>query len=98
MTNIKKLDEPALHAALAELPAWRLVAGKLHREYVFRDFVEAFSFMTHMALVAQRHDHHPEWFNSYKKVTVDLTTHEAAGITSRDLVLAREMARLAGQA
>ena len=98
MATIRKLGKRELQAALKELPGWKLAKGKLHREYVFRDFVEAFSFMTHMALVAERHNHHPEWFNVYKKVVVDLSTHEASGITTRDLVLAREMDRAASQA
>ena len=55
---------------------------KLHREYIFRDFVQAFGFMTQAALLAERVAHHPEWFNVYKKVVIDLTTHEAQGITA----------------
>ena len=68
---------------------------KLHREYIFRNFVQAFGFMTEVALIAESADHHPEWFNVYKKVIVDLTTHEADGITERDFALAREMEAIA---
>ena len=93
--SIQPLDESALTKALAELPGWQLRDGKLHREFVFADFVAAFGFMTRAALVAKRMNHHPEWFNVYKRVRVDLTTHEAGGISQRDLELAAAMDRLA---
>ena len=93
--SIQPLDEIALNNALAELPAWQLRDGKLHREFIFADFVAAFGFMTRAALLAERMNHHPEWFNVYKKVRVDLTTHEAGGISQRDLKLAAAMDRLA---
>ena len=64
--SIQPLDESALTKALAELPAWQLRDGKLHREFVFADFVAAFGFMTRAALVSERMNHHPEWFNVYK--------------------------------
>ena len=70
--------------------------GKLHRQFVFANFVEAFGFMARAALVAERSDHHPEWFNVYRTVRVDLTTHESSGITARDVDLARAMNELAG--
>lgn len=93
----RKLDRHALETALLALPAWTLKRGKLHRVYAFRDFREAFGFMTRIALFAERRNHHPEWFNVYKNVIVDLSTHEAAGITALDLALAREMERVAQQ-
>ena len=93
--SIQSLDESALAIALAKLPGWQLRDGKLHREFVFADFVAAFGFMTRAALVAERMDHHPEWFNVYKKVRVDLITHEAGGISQRDIELAAAMDRLA---
>ena len=92
----KKLDETALREALAELPGWALEAGKLHREYRFPDFVTAFGFMSSVALVAEAMNHHPEWQNVYNRVVVDLTTHDAGGITEKDLALARRMDDLAG--
>ena len=92
----KKLDETALREALAELPGWSLEAGKLHREYRFPDFVTAFGFMSSVALVAEAMNHHPEWQNVYNRVVVDLTTHDAGGITEKDLALARRMDDLAG--
>ncbi len=66
------------------------------RTFVFRDFNEAFGFMTRAALIAEKLDHHPEWFNVYKTVTVTLSTHDAGGLTERDIKLAEAMNRLAG--
>ena len=85
-----------LEQALASLDGWEVKDGKLHREYSFANFVEAFGFMARAALVAERTDHHPEWFNVYRTVRVDLTTHESGGITERDTALARAMNALAG--
>ena len=82
--------------ALASLDGWEVHDGKLHREFVFASFVEAFGFMAKAALVAERANHHPEWFNVYRTVRVDLTTHESGGITERDTALARAMNELAG--
>ena len=75
--------------------AWSLKEDKLHRNYVFSDFVTAFGFMAQVALVAERMNHHPEWFNVYRKVTVDLTTHDAGGVSHKDFELAAAMDRLA---
>ena len=85
-----------IDAALASLDGWEVQGGKLHREFVFASFVEAFGFMAKAALVAERADHHPEWFNVYRTVRVDLATHESGGITERDIALARAMNELAG--
>ena len=71
--TIKQATDGELQNALNDLQNWSIVEGKLHREYVFSDFVEAFGFMTEIALIAERQNHHPEWFNVYKKVVVDLT-------------------------
>ncbi len=90
------LSESALEAELQGLDGWTVEDGKLHKEYVFRDFVQAFGFMSAAALVAERRGHHPEWFNVYRKVRVDLVTHEAGGITSFDTELAREFDQVAG--
>ena len=92
-----KLSETEIAAALAKLPAWRLQNGKLHREYKFPDFVAAFAFMTGAALTAQAMDHHPEWFNVWNTVRVDLNTHDAGGITELDVKLAQAMEKLAGR-
>lgn len=74
-----------------ELSSWTIQNGKLHKEFVFGDFVEAFSFMTKVALHAEKMNHHPEWFNVYNKVKVDLMTHDAGGITANDVELAKFM-------
>ncbi len=92
----KKLDVTALREALAELEGWSLEAGKLHREYRFPDFVTAFGFMSSIALVAEAMNHHPELQNVYNRVVVDLITHDAGGITKKDLALAKRMDALAG--
>jgi 4a-hydroxytetrahydrobiopterin dehydratase len=93
---ITKATEAEIQKAIAELGSWTVEHGKLHREYRFRDFVQAFGFMAQVALLAERAAHHPEWFNVYNRVVVDLTTHEAQGITQKDLDLAREMEQIAG--
>ncbi|TPW01253.1 MAG: 4a-hydroxytetrahydrobiopterin dehydratase [bacterium] len=74
-----------------------MVDGKLHREFRFRDFVEAIGFMTSAALVIQEMDHHPEWFNVYQKVRVDLVTHSAGGVTATDVKLAIRLNELANR-
>lgn len=89
------LSDTALEAELQGLDGWTVENGKLHKEYVFLDFVQAFGFMSAAALLAERSNHHPEWFNVYKKVRVDLVTHEAGGITSLDINLAKEFDRVA---
>lgn len=96
--TITMATEQDIQTAIDELGSWTVDGGKLHREYRFRDFVQAFGFMTQAALLAERADHHPEWFNVYNRVVVDLTTHEAGGITERDIELARGMEALAGRA
>jgi len=91
------LSRPDLNKALSGLPGWTLQGGKLHREYIFLDFVAAFGFMTSAALVAQRMDHHPEWFNVFDRVRIDLSTHDAGGITGLDVRLASSMEALANR-
>jgi 4a-hydroxytetrahydrobiopterin dehydratase len=86
-----KLTDTELASALAALPGWELRAGKLHRNFRFRDFRAAFAFMTHCALAAEALDHHPDWSNVYDRVSVDLLTHDVGGITRLDLELARLM-------
>ena len=91
------MSEPEIATALARMPAWTLVGGKLHRENKFADFIVAFGFMSSAALVAQAMDHHPEWFNVWNTVRVDLATHDAGGVTALDLKLAEAMEALAGR-
>jgi 4a-hydroxytetrahydrobiopterin dehydratase len=85
---MKKLTDGEISAALAQLPHWALKAGKLHREYKFPDFAHAFGFMATAAPTIEKRDHHPEWANVYNRVTVDLATHDAQGITQKDVDLA----------
>ena len=96
MTKRTPIAGAELDRAVAALPGWSLVGGKLHREFRFANFVRAFSFMSAVALVAEKRDHHPEWFNVYGKVIVDLTTHDAGGVTQSDVDLAQTMNELAG--
>jgi 4a-hydroxytetrahydrobiopterin dehydratase len=96
--KISKLSESEIQERLHKLPRWSLRAGKLHRDYALADFAEAFGFMARCALIAEKSDHHPEWFNVYSKVSVDLTTHDAGGISERDFALAEQMEKAAAQA
>jgi 4a-hydroxytetrahydrobiopterin dehydratase len=91
---LETLDESALSARLAELPGWRLHHGKLRREFRFRDFSEAFAFMTRVAMLAESLNHHPDWSNVYDRVTIELWSHDAGGITERDVALAKDIARV----
>ena len=93
----EKLTGNARQAALAKLSGWSEVEGRdaISRKFTFKDFSEAFGFMARAALMAEKLNHHPEWFNVYNKVEVTLATHEAGGVTERDVQLAQEMNRLA---
>ena len=91
-----KLEAGEVTKRLAAVAGWSVRDGKLHREYKFADFVAAFGFMASAALVAERMNHHPEWSNVYATVVIDLTTHDAGGITANDFELAAAMERLAG--
>ncbi|HXV75256.1 MAG TPA: 4a-hydroxytetrahydrobiopterin dehydratase [Candidatus Polarisedimenticolaceae bacterium] len=96
MARPGRLAEAELRARIGELPGWRLEQGKLRRSFQFSDFVQAFRFISGVALIAERMDHHPEWSNVYNRVEMALTTHDAGGVTELDLALAREASRLAG--
>jgi len=96
---VQRLDDTTIRDRLGDLNAgletpWRYHDGGLTKTFVFRDFVGAFGFMTRAALVAEKHDHHPEWCNVYRKVEVRLTTHEIGGVSERDFALARAMEQL----
>ena len=95
MSTRALLAGDALDEAVAALDGWEVRDGKLHKEYGFGDFVEAFRFMAAAALCAERKNHHPEWFNVYGTVRVDLSTHDAGGITTWDIELAEEFDRVA---
>ena len=93
----EKLSGNARAAALAKLEGWSEVQGRdaIRKKFTFKDFNEAFGFMARAALVAEKLDHHPEWFNVYNRVEVTLATHDAGGVTQRDVELAQTMDRLA---
>lgn len=95
MDRPRRLDAGATAERLARLEGWALAEEKLTREFAFSDFSEAFGFMTRAALVAERLDHHPEWFNVYATVRVQLTTHDVGGISALDFTLAEAMNRIA---
>ncbi len=91
--TIARLTDAERVTALAALPDWRLSAdgSGVERQFRFDDFVEAFGFMTRVALLAERADHHPEWSNVYNRVTILLTTHDAGGLSTRDIALAGQI-------
>ena len=88
---ITKLTNPEISTQLKEISGWTVENEKLHREFQFNSFVEAFGFMVRVALIAESMNHHPEWFNVYNRVTVDLATHDAGGISALDFELAKKI-------
>lgn len=86
---LRKLEAAEITERLSALTDWTLHDGKLHRELRFDNFVTAFGFMTRVALLAERMDHHPEWSNVYNRVVIDLQTHDVSGLSERDFRLAR---------
>ncbi len=95
----ERLTAEARKAALQELSGWTEVAGReaIGRTFTFKDFNEAFGFMSRAALIAEKNDHHPEWRNVYKTVEVMLATHDAGGVTKLDIELAKAMNAIARQ-
>jgi 4a-hydroxytetrahydrobiopterin dehydratase len=93
--SLPKLSPQDLEAHLTALDGWTLKADKLHKEFKFASFVEAFGFMSSLALVSEAMAHHPEWFNVYNRVTIDLTTHDSGGITQNDIDWAHQANKLA---
>ncbi|MBX9752576.1 MAG: 4a-hydroxytetrahydrobiopterin dehydratase [Roseococcus sp.] len=95
---VEKLDEAARAALRASLPEWRPLAERdaIQRAFRFRDFNQAWGFMARVALLAEAQDHHPEWFNVYNRVEITLTTHDAGGLSARDVTLARAIDALLG--
>ena len=91
MARPARLSDAARDAALASLPGWELVSGRdaIRKRFRFSGFGEAFAFMTRVALAAERMDHHPEWSNVYDRVEITLSTHDAGGVSARDVTLAR---------
>ena len=94
LMKIEKMSDAVVTEQLSELNHWSLSNSKLHRQFEFADFVEAFGFMTRVALLAETANHHPEWSNVYIRVEIDLTTHDAGGITERDFKLAQRINQL----
>ena len=94
--TVEQLSDEERETWLAALPDWRLVrdGAAIERTFTFADFAEAFAFMTRIAIMAEKRDHHPEWSNVYNRVTVTLTTHDAQGLSMKDIELARAADRL----
>jgi 4a-hydroxytetrahydrobiopterin dehydratase len=92
--KVARLSNDEVQNRIKELPGWSLLNEKLHFEKKFSSFVEAFGFMTKVALIAEQMDHHPEWFNVYNQIKIDLTTHDANGISEKDFTLAKKIQSL----
>jgi 4a-hydroxytetrahydrobiopterin dehydratase len=97
MARPSRLPEAEIASRLSALPGWSVKGGKLHRELAFADFAQAFAFMGDVAREAEALQHHPEWFNVYNRVVIDLSTHDAGGVTTLDFDLARRAEDLAGR-
>lgn len=94
MGKFIRLDDKEIAVNLKDVHGWSIDSGKLFQEFVFARFIEAFGFMASVAIIAEKQDHHPEWFNVYNKVRVHLTTHEAGGITANDFALAQSIDKI----
>ncbi|MGO9641293.1 MAG: 4a-hydroxytetrahydrobiopterin dehydratase [Candidatus Acidiferrales bacterium] len=92
--SAQKLSEGELATALKGLPGWSVTQGKLHRVFEFKDFSAAFAFMTRVALAAETMNHHPDWSNSWNRVTIELVTHSAGGLTANDTGLAKRISEI----
>ena len=92
----EKLNDTEIDTELDNLSGWTVVNGKLHKQFQFSSFVEAFGFMARVALVAESMNHHPEWFNVYNRVRIDLMTHDAGGISALDFELAKRADEFVG--
>lgn len=91
----EKLSDEQIKKELSNLPGWNVTNGKLHKDFIFKDFIEAFGFISKAAIHIEKMNHHPEWFNVYNKIKVDLVTHDASGITQNDIDLAKILNSLA---
>ncbi len=93
---VAKLTDTERATLATALPQWRLVAGRdaIQRDFAFRDFVEAWGFMNRVALLAEKQDHHPEWSNVWNRVSITLATHDAGGLSARDIKLAQAIDQL----
>ena len=97
MPKYAKLSDQEVASAVSSLAEWSVQNGKLHRELKFPDFIHAFGFMATAAIAIEKRDHHPEWANVYNRVTIDLVTHDAGGITQADVDLARLLDQIAAK-
>ena len=97
MAAPQKLSQQDLESVLPRLPGWTIREGKLFREYRFSDFAHAFGFMATAAVLIEKRNHHPEWSNVYNRVQVELITHDAGGITQRDVELAELLEQIAAK-
>lgn len=91
MSARKKLTQEEIAEHVKSLQGWRVENGKLHKEFTFKNFVEAFGFMSRVALIAEGMNHHPEWFNVWNKVVMDLTTHDVGGVSGLDIAFAEKV-------
>jgi 4a-hydroxytetrahydrobiopterin dehydratase len=96
MNRRDRLDEANVAGRLNQLDGWRVDEGRLHRKFEFDDFVQAFGFMTSVALVAERMNHHPDWSNSYRTVEIHLSSHDVGGLSERDFELAAHINAIRG--
>jgi len=94
--NVNKLSDAEIHQQLPTIPGWTLASGKLHKNFECKDFVDAFAKMTRVAFAAESLNHHPEWFNVWNKVQLDLNTHSVKGISSLDFQLAAKINEIFG--
>ena len=90
-----KLSEKEIHDQVGRLDGWNVIDGKINKTFEFDDFVQAFGFMTRVAMEAEKMNHHPEWFNVYNRVRIDLVTHDIGGISNYDIKLAKTVDRIA---
>jgi 4a-hydroxytetrahydrobiopterin dehydratase len=88
MTILTRLEMDDVRKRLATVPAWQIAEASIQRSFLFRDFVDAFAFMSSVALTAERMEHHPEWRNVYNRVDITLSTHEVGGLSEKDFTLA----------
>jgi 4a-hydroxytetrahydrobiopterin dehydratase len=93
--DYRKLSEKEIKEQVAGLDGWKVVSGKVNKTFEFNDFVQAFGFMTRVAMEAEKMNHHPEWFNVYNRVKIDLVTHDVSGISNYDIKLAETIDRIA---
>jgi 4a-hydroxytetrahydrobiopterin dehydratase len=97
MPTFAKLSDQELASAVSSLPQWSVQNGKLHCDLKFKDFIHAFGFMATAAIAIEKRDHHPEWSNVYNRISIDLVTHDAGGITQADVELARLLDEIAAK-